>query len=333
VVIGRVGQRCGEVHLTSGPAWITDNALFPRRFLRNVHLPFLPLALLAAGLNDLKNRNDLPLITQTILHAVRVAVPRDEREQIAISEVLSDADALIDSLEQLLAKRRQIKQGAMQELLTGKRRLPGFSESWRSGSLGDMGSCLRGVSYDPDHDLSEGDAETTIRLLRSNNVQGSLVQFTDMQFVDEERVAPAQVLRLGDVLICMANGSRDLVGKAARICSADGHRYTFGAFMGCFRPDPMAADTLFAFYLFQTWAYRSQIGVLLAGSSINNLSPGAIEGLRVRVPVERTEQTAIATLLSDLDTELEALEARLTKARRLKQGMMQALLTGRIRLV
>ena len=131
----------------------------------------------------------------------------------------------------------------------------------------------------------------------------------------------------------MANGSKDLVGKAARFTLDDGMRYTFGAFMGCYRPDPAKVLPVFAFYLFQTEAYRLHLANLLAGSSINNLAPKSIEGLEIAIPVREAEQAAIAGVLSDIDTELTALQAQRAKTAQLKQGMMQALLTGRIRLV
>ena len=254
-------------------------------------------------------------------------------EQEAIAEVLSDADALIESLEQLLVKKHQIKQGAMQELLTGKRRLAGFSRQWKVVTLGEIGKCLRGVSYNPDRDLSQSESIATIRLLRSNNVQAGSITFSDMQFVDSGRVSPAQYLRRHDILICMANGSRDLVGKAGYFMESDGFSYTFGAFMGCFRPNSQVTDPNFAFYLFHTSEYRAHVAVLLAGSSINNLTPTSVEGFSIQVPVEIAEQSAIATVLTDMDAEITALEAKLTKARQIKQGMMQELLTGRIRLV
>jgi type I restriction enzyme S subunit len=108
--------------------------------------------------------------------------------------------------------------------------------------------------------------------------------------------------------------------------------YTFGAFMGCFRSNSTTTNARFVFYLFQTERYRNYINNLLAGSSINNLTPSSIESLEFAMP-PNTEQTAIATVLSDMDAELAALEARRDKTRALKQGMMQELLTGRIRLV
>jgi len=266
-------------------------------------------------------------------HIERLTSPRPNLlEQHAIAEALSDADALIESLDQLIAKKRQIKQGAMQELLTGKRRLPGFSGEWEVRRLGDVGKCLRGVTYNGDNDLWPHDTTYTKRLLRSNNVQNSTVVIDDIQFVNFNRVAPQQLLRQNDILICMANGSKALVGKAGFFNVADGHDYTFGAFMGCFRTESTASNPAFVFYLFQTARYRDYVNNLLAGSSINNLSPGSIESLEFHLP-QMTEQTAIATVLSDMDTELAALDSRLAKARQIKQGMMQELLTGKIRLL
>lgn len=267
------------------------------------------------------------------LKSYPVPIPPTKAEQEAIAEALSDADALIESLEQLLAKKRKINQGAMQELLTGKKRLPGFSGEWEEVTLGELGSCHRGVSYNPGVDLSPFDTAATVRLLRSNNVQAAQIVFDDMQFVDSGRVSPVQHLQRHDILICMANGSRDLVGKAARFMGDEGFSYTFGAFMGCFRPNGQAADSGFVFYLFQTEKYRSHIAILLAGSSINNLTPSSVAALVIHFPADKTEQTAIATVLSDMDAEIAALEEKLAKARSLKQGMMQELLTGRIRLV
>lgn len=138
IVIGRVGQKCGEVHISEGPAWVTDNALYPVRLFRHLDIHFFGLALKGAGLNDVKNRNDLPLVTQSILHAVRVAWPPDVAEQRVIAAATEDVDALLGALDQLIAKKRDLKQGAMQQLLNGKKRLPGFRGEWQVKLLGNL---------------------------------------------------------------------------------------------------------------------------------------------------------------------------------------------------
>ena len=253
-------------------------------------------------------------------------------EQTAIADVLSDLDAAIDASDALIAKKRAVKHAAMQQLLTGETRLPGFSGEWETKRLESIGRCLRGVSYDPTTDLASYDKEGTVRLLRANNVQSAVVTVTDIQHVESHRVADFQVMQPDDILICMANGSKALVGKAGLFRIQDGYTYAFGAFMGCFRVDSTLADARFVFYLLQTGEFRDYIGLVLAGSSINNLKPSDIEEAGFQLPA-RDEQTAIAEVLSDMDAEIEALERRRDKVRAIKQGMMQELLTGRVRLV
>ena len=265
------------------------------------------------------------------LSTVWIAVPPSP-EQRAIAEVLSDVDGLIDSLEALIAKKRAIKQATMQQLLTGKTRLPGFSGAWEVKRLGDMGICLRGVSYDPTTDLSSFDTDSTVRLLRSNNIQDAVVTAIDVQYVESRKVSEFQVMLSDDILVCMANGSKELVGKAGLFRFSDGYTYTFGAFMGCFRVDASVADPRFVFYLFQTHEYRNFISLILAGSSINNLKPSDIESAEFQIP-DGNEQRAIAAVLSDMDAEITALEQRRDKTIAIKQGMMQQLLTGRVRLL
>jgi type I restriction enzyme S subunit len=261
-----------------------------------------------------------------------IPVPPNVEEQRAIATALSDVDALLAALDRLIAKKRDLKQTAMQQLLTGQTRLPGFHGDWEVKRLGDFGKCLRGVSYKGDSDLSTHDTSHTKRLLRSNNVQNAVVVTDEVQFVNAARVSSHQILQLDDILICMANGSKALVGKAGIFMLSDGHEYTFGAFMSCFRTNSAEANPTFVFYLFLTARYRDYINNLLAGSSINNLRPSSIESLEFSTP-PHPEQTAIASVLSEMDGELAVLEQRREKTRALKQAMMQELLTGRTRLV
>jgi type I restriction enzyme S subunit len=253
-------------------------------------------------------------------------------EQCAIAQALGDVDALLAGLDRLIAKKRDLKQAAMQQLLTGQTPLPGLHGDWSVKPLAHACRCLRGVSYQGDSDLSPHDTPRTKRLLRANNVQDAGVTTDEILFVSADRVASHQVLRKNDIVVCMANGSRALVGKAGIFAVEDGFNYTFGAFMGCLRTDSALAHPGFVSYLLQTAAYRHYIGTLLAGSSINNIRPSSIESLEFSFP-ELAEQAAIAEVLSDMDAELMALEARCEKTRALKQAMMQELLTGRIRLV
>jgi type I restriction enzyme, S subunit len=270
------------------------------------------------------NANQASITLQDLFH-YKVPLSKHEEEQIAIAIVLSDTDELISSLEKLIVKKRNIKQGAMQQLLLPK-------DGWKVKKLGEVGKCLRGVNYKPEIDLFENDNQNSIRLFRSNNLQSDIFDLNNLQYVSSAKVKEVQKLRDNDIVICMSNGSKQLVGKSALFKQSDSHIYTFGAFMGCFRTDSNLADCKYVSLNFLTHNYRNYIDVLLSGSSINNLKPGDIESIEIPFP-EKDEQSRIAGIVNDMDTELSALESKLDKYKVLKQGMMQNLLTGKIRLV
>jgi len=262
----------------------------------------------------------VPHINLGILAAIPIPIP-ELTEQRAIAGALSDADALIESLEQLLAKKRHLKQGAMQELLTGRRRLPGFAGEWEERSLGEIGESLIGLTYAPGDVRSSG-----VLVLRSSNVFEGGLRFDDNVYVDME-IPERIMVRAADILICVRNGSRDLIGKCAKVddrCKG----MTFGAFMAVFR----TASHGFVYHQFQADQLKRQIREHL-GATINQITNKSLNSFRIAIPPTSEEQEAIAKVLDDMGAEIDALEAKLTKARQIKQGMMQELLTGRIRLV
>lgn len=261
-------------------------------------------------------------------------------EQTAIANALSDVDALISELEKLIAKKQAIKTATMQQLLTGRTRLPQFAlcedgtpkctkpselgeipEDWEVVALGDIGHTIIGLTYSP-NDV----AEFGTLVLRSSNVQNGKLAYGDNVFVSmqlPERV----IVKQGDILVCVRNGSRQLIGKCALIDeNADGS--AFGAFMSIFR----TKYSVFVFYQFQSDLIQNQINEIM-GATINQITNKDMSGFKITLPSDEKEQTAIVTILSDMDEELQALEQRLSKTCQIKQGMMQELLTGRIRLV
>lgn len=250
-----------------------------------------------------------------------IPLPPTKAEQEAIAGALSDADALIESLGQLVAKKRQIKHGAMQQLLTGQKRLPGFTGEWETKRLGEIGEALIGLTYKPTDVREHG-----VLVLRSSNVYEGRLRFEDNVFV--EMAIPEKIMvKPGDILICVRNGSRDLIGKCAKIDErATG--MTFGAFMAVFRT-PFHD---FIYYQFQSDAMHRQIHEHL-GATINQITNRSLNSFQVPLPPDEMEQQAIVNVLADMDAEIIELEAKLAKARQVKQGMMQELLTGRIRLV
>jgi type I restriction enzyme S subunit len=252
-------------------------------------------------------------------------------EQTAIAEALSDMDALIAKTEQLIEKKKAIKQGVMQELLSPTGPDGKLKEGWVTKKLGEVGKCLRGVSYNPENDLHQHPDLNNYSLLRSNNIFEGLLEFHNLQYVDKSRVKAHQIIKENDIIICMANGSKQLVGKSAIAENIEKGRFTFGAFMGCFRTVEFV-NPKFVFALLQSQKYRDYIDVLLSGSSINNLNPVNIESIEFEFPDLYTQNEIIATF-DILRKELAVLNIKLQKLKHQKQGMMQALLTGKIRLV
>ena len=256
-----------------------------------------------------------------------IAFPPFE-EQKKIAEALSGVDDLIVALDEAIAKKQQIKEGLMQQLLTGKNHLPGFGGEWREAELKEFGYMIRGVSYKPE-DSSLKPEDGYVRLLRSNNIQEGKMVYADYVYVKSANIADYQYMKDGDILICMANGSKQLVGKAARLTRSG--VYTFGAFMGVFRCNDSTVCP-FVGELLKTGYYRKLLDDILTGSAINNLNGAAVESLKFFVPSDPQEQRAIADVLCKTDDEINGLECQRDKYCLIKQGMMQELLTGKIRL-
>lgn len=263
------------------------------------------------------------------LKSALILFPHDKAEQQRIASALSDADALVAELDVLIEKKRSIMAGIMQELLTGKRRLQGYNEKWKESAIEDIGNLIRGVSFDSDS-VSTSFFENSIPILRANNIVDGNLFLHDLIFVDKHFVKKHQYHRENDILICSANGSKRLVGKAALIKGDD--NISFGAFMTTLRCKNASMALYFSMFM-RTDEYRKQINDLLCGSAINNLNSKQLYTIKLKHPSDQAEQHAIATILSDMDAEIAELEAKRDKYKEVRQGMMQQLLTGKIRLI
>jgi type I restriction enzyme S subunit len=240
-------------------------------------------------------------------------------EQRAIATALSNVDALLDGQHQLIVKKRDIKQAAMQQLITGQTRLPGFHDEWDETTLGSIGECIIGLTYRPDNVVEHG-----LLVLRSSNIQNGRLTYDDNVYVNV-KVPNHLVTRRGDILICVRNGSRSLIGKSTVIDDAAAG-VTFGAFMSVYR----TKHWRFIAHAFQAHDIQRQIRDNI-GATINQITNKDMKSFHLKLPRD-DEQTAIADVLSDMDAELAALEQQREMTRALKLGMMQELLTGRTRL-
>jgi type I restriction enzyme, S subunit len=244
-------------------------------------------------------------------------------EQRAIATALSDIDTLLAKLDTLIAKKRNIKQATMQQLLTGQTRLPGFSGEWEVKTIK---SIVQTPVTDGPH-LTPQFFETGIPFLSVNNLVNNKIDMSDLRFIsqkDHEEFSKKCKPRRSDLLL----GKAASVGKVA-IVDTD---IEFNIW------SPIAMVRIgrenisrFIYYQLQTSSLIKQVTLLTNSSSQGNIGMGDIEKLELKLP-SSDEQTAIASILYEMDADLTALEIRRDKTQALKQGMMQELLTGRIRL-
>ncbi|MBJ6981672.1 restriction endonuclease subunit S [Luteimonas sp. MC1572] len=264
------------------------------------------------------------LINGRSLSATFLAKP-PKPEQIAIATALSDVDALLGAQDALIAKKRAIKQGAMQELLTGKRRLPGFSGEWEVKQLGRL---LESPVTDGPH-LTPKFIDRGVPFLSVNNLVDGKIDWTDLRYIsdgDHREFSRKCRPRKGDILF----GKAASVGMVALVETEI--EFNIWSPIALIRVAPQLSAR-FVYRQLQSGFVEKQVLLLTNSSSQGNIGMGDIERLEIAYPRTREEQVAIAALLDDLDYEITALETQRAKTAQLKQGMMQALLTGRIRLV
>ncbi|MCK7638065.1 restriction endonuclease subunit S [Corynebacterium sp. P7202] len=272
---------------------------------------FAYYALTAFKMSNLVSVGALPSLNGGQLRSILLFVPTDLTEQRRIADALFDIDNLIATLERLIAKREAIKQGMMQQLLTGRTRLPGFRSVWKGATLGavasvTMGQSPAGSTYNSDaHGLPliQGNADIRDRVTLDRI-------WTDL---------PTKVCEAGDILLTVRApvgytaivSKRSCVGRG--VCSISSY-----------------GDNRFIFYALvyaePTWSNYGQ------GSTFTAVNSGEVRSFKLLWPTDAEERQSIARVLDDFNSQIAALRTRLSKTRAIKQGMMQQLLTGRVRL-
>jgi type I restriction enzyme S subunit len=255
-------------------------------------------------------------------HIERLLCPQPPLpEQRAIATALSDVDGLLGGLDRLIAKKRDLKQAAMQQLLTGQTRLPGFHGEWKVKRLGEIAKIQRGASPRPIDSPVWFDDNSKVGWVRISDVTcAGMFLLETTQRLSPLGVKQSRPVAAGSLImsICATVG-RPIITQID-VCIHDG----FVVF------DNLEADQRFLYYFLKwiepEWSKHGQTG------SQMNLNTGLINGTRISLPPV-PEQTAIAEVLSEMDGELAVLEQRREKTRALKQAMMQELLTGRTRLI
>lgn len=333
VVFGRKGAVERSALVTENEnGWFLGSDGISVRPQRECHSPYLACQFQRFEVQSWLLQNATGTTMASLNQAIlsRVQIPYAPLpEQRAIATALSDVDALLAALDRLIAKQRDLKQAAMQQLLTGQTRLPGFTGEWETKRLGEVGATYGGLTGKTKADFGDGSA----RYITFMNVMMNVV--IDCGEFERVKVSPTESqnrVMKGDLLF---NGSSETPEEVAMcaVMMGDVPDLFLNSFCFGFRFRERAeADGLFLAYYLRSKEGRELMKSLAQGSTRYNLSKVALLNSPILLP-PLPEQTAIATVLSDMDGELAALERRRDKTRALKQGMMQELLTGRTRLV
>ena len=299
VITGRSGT-IGKVHYSDGNYWPHNTALWVTDFKDN-NPRFIYYLYTYVNLEKFATGSGVPTLNRNDVHSFEVLVPSCS-EQKSIAEALSDTDSLIQSIEKLIDKKKKIKQGTMQQLLTGKKRLPGFSGEWVVRRLGDIVSINKGQL------ITEKNAQDgTIPVIAGGKKPSYYHSFSNRQ---------------GKTITISASGANaGYVGFYtepifASDCSTIGENDRYSI----------------EFIYYQLLMLQETIYYAQTGGAQPHIHPKDLKPLLVNY-TNLKEQKAIAQVLSDMDAEIEGLEEKLEKYKTIKQGMMQELLTGRIRLI
>jgi len=248
-------------------------------------------------------------------------------EQQAIAEALSDADALVESLDALIAKKRDMKQAAMQQLLTGQTRLPGLPEKWTATCLGNVATLIAGINK-PLTAMGRGTLYLTVQeTYVGSRVDPDSLGRIDLTFDEIARFG----LRAGDIVFGKSSVKREGIGYPNLFTGAT-EPVVHSGFTYAARPHPEVVIADFLFHSLRSHPTRKWLINNSQASALTNINAQIARAVPVMIP-PLAEQRQIAEVLSDMDAEIDALVAQREKADLVKQGMMQELLSGRVRLV
>ena len=278
-------------------------------------------------IRTLSNIGNQENLNGQIIKSIKIALP-PRLEQRAIAQALSDVDALIASLDKLIAKQRQLKTAAMQQLLTGKMRLPGFGEKWQTVSMNKHASLKARIGWQALTTEEYLDSGSFVLVTGTDFLNGR-VNWSSCYFVNEWRYSQDKNIQLRncDVLLTK-DGTIGKVGYVENLPSPA----TLNSGVFVLRPLCESFHSLFFYYILSSQIFDEFLNRIFAGSTISHLYQKDFVTFEFLAPANE-EQCEIATVLSDMDAAITALETRRAKTQAIKQGMMQELLTGWTRLV
>lgn len=323
----------GEIKIAASPVSTNQGfkSLVCRDYVSNEFLYYLLITLKSQMLERATGSTFLEISKRDVA-SIEVRLPPYD-EQRAIVEALSDVDGLLEALEALIAKKRNIKQAAMQQLLTGKTRLPGFRGQWEKKRIGDTCTFLS-TANNPRAHLSEQEDVEYIHYGDIHAYSQPVMDCTccSLPCIEANRIGNAAKLIDGDLVMVDASEDLEGVGKSVEIQGVARKTIIAGLHTILCRGNPDHWAMGFKAYLQFIPEFRSALTRMVTGISVYATSKKQLSDVELPLP-PRLEQEAIVSVLSDMDAEITALKRRLDKTRAVKQGMMQQLLTGRVRLI
>ena len=264
-------------------------------------------------LHILKSGSSIPHIFQRDMENFNFNVPQEINEQNKISNFLEAIDEKIKLLEMKHQIYQNFKKYLMQQIFAQKLRFADYGD-WKEISLKDIGTFYRGHSYNSANVVDDG-----LLVLRSNNIQNNILDFSEegLQFVDKDCKKELE-LQKNDIVICMSNGTRRLVGKSAEYTGNYPNKLTVGAFCSIFRTENKLAK-----YLFQTEIYKKNLYLILAGTNINNLKNSDLEKFKFNIPTNELEINKIHNLFVSIDSKIDSNKKQLEEITLFKKGLLQ----------
>lgn len=321
ICIGRKGT-IDKPQFHKGKIWTVDTLFYTKIYGA---LPlFLYYKTLMVDWQSINEATGVPSLTSKNIYQVKVSLPPTKEEQEKIATALQDTDNLISALDKLIAKKQAIKQGAMQELLTGKKRLKGFDGEWEYYELGKVSDIYRGGSPRPiEAFLTTNPNGINWIKIGDVGVNAKYIEST-AEKITQNGIAHSRVVYPGDFLLSNSMSfGRPYILKI-KGCIHDGW-LVIQKYQDTFNIE-------FLYYQLSSEETMAQYKTLAAGSSVLNLNKEIVSKVIIKAP-KIDEQRAIAEILSNMDAEIEALQQKRDKYAAIKEGMMQELLTGKIRLI
>ncbi|MCQ2332798.1 MAG: restriction endonuclease subunit S [Paludibacteraceae bacterium] len=277
-------------------------------------------------------RSGQPGLNLVQLKEFQFPLPKDKSEQQNIASALSSIDKLIDDLRRTIQKKQRIREGAMEELLSGKKRLPGFTEDWVENTFDELFKPYSTASYSRE-EMIEGNV-LCIHYGDIHTKYGSVVYLDsdEIQTITKEQAGRYTRLKDGDIIMADASEDYEGIGKCIAVITC-GKEAIAGLHTILLRPKANDLfDHRFTSYILSHRSTKKQIEYLSEGTKVNSISFNKIKAVTVTYPSSLKEQRTIADILTSMDDEISVLQIEKAKYEQIRSGMMEELLTGKKRL-